>query len=171
VTWWNHAWPEEGVYARTKLEVQNEEARTWLSTNSSQDVLPQNVSYGTKFYDIHAGPDLDLAYELAKNLPYKIWTRRMPLLPICKYAGVYFNGAWWKTGELCLECHENRVRDYQELHLREMAGLIILLGKLLINPGFDTRSMERSDQVVRYDMEVSPICHYILKSMESMIVK
>jgi hypothetical protein len=122
--------------------------------------------------DIHAGPDLDLAYELAKYLPYKIWTRRMPLLPIQKYAGVYFNGAWWKTGELCLEVTMKIVSETTKNYIYEkMADLIILLGKLLNNPGFDTRSMERSDQVVRYDMEVSPICHYILKSMESMIVK
>jgi hypothetical protein len=122
--------------------------------------------------DIHAGPDLDLAYELAKKyLPLQdsgIEEYAAICAPICKYAGVYFNGAWWKTGELSGVTMQIVSETTKNYIYEKMADLIMMfLEKLLQNPGFDTQTMERSlDQVVRYDMEVSHICHYILKSME-----
>jgi hypothetical protein len=81
-----------------------------------------------------------------------------------------FNGAWWKTGELSGH-HENRVRDYQELHLREMADLIMMFWKkLLQNLGLRHTSMERS-LIRSNDKTWKWVIYYILKSMEDQHTK
>jgi hypothetical protein len=69
-------------------------------------------------------------------------------------------------------CHENRVRDYQELHLREDGRSDHGVLGNYCETRFDTRSMERSlDQVVQYDMEVSHMSLHSQVHGTSMIVK